>query len=596
MPVKNKLQNINTLWASLIIEELHRCGVEYFCVAPGSRSAPLALAVAAAVKDNPDIKAIVHFDERGLGFHALGLTSATLKPTVVITTSGTAVANLFPSVIEASKKKLPLIILTADRPPELRATGANQTIDQVKIFGDYVRFFFDLPCPTSKIAPETVLTTIDQVVSRAKGELPGPVHLNCMLREPLSPQQDNKDFSTYLKPLKRWQASATPYTLYAKPQITLSSDALEETLITLRTIKNGIIAVGKIAGKKDEEAVLKLAAKLNWPVFADVTSGLRLGHHQKQIIHHFDHILSFKGAEKLPVDGILHLGGRLTSNRWLQFIKTIQPEFYVMVLKHPLRNDPHHVVNLRLQSAVGDFCDAVAAELPQRKATDFLELMQKAEFVCTQACTDQLSKTDATLSEPVIAYNLTQMLPENSGLFIGNSMPVRELNLFASENGKTVRITANRGASGIDGNIATASGFAKGIHEACTAMIGDLAFLYDLNSLTLLQEFKKPFVLIVINNNGGAIFSFLPVAQAKTNFKKFFTTPHGLTFESAAQQFGLPYTHVKTTAEFKSAYYSAIQKPGGSILELQTDTADTLQAHAAIQASLEKVLPKAGIL
>jgi 2-succinyl-5-enolpyruvyl-6-hydroxy-3-cyclohexene-1-carboxylate synthase len=176
-----KLPNANHLWSSLIIEELIRNGVDYFCLAPGSRSSPLAVAVAT----NPRAKSFVHFDERALAFHALGYASAPRKACAVITTSGTAAANLFPAVIEASKKKLPLVILTADRPPELRYTGANQTIDQVKMFGDYVRWQFDMPCPTADIPANFVLTTIDQAVFRANGEVKGPVHINCMYREPL---------------------------------------------------------------------------------------------------------------------------------------------------------------------------------------------------------------------------------------------------------------------------------------------------------------------------------------------------------------------------------------------------------------------------
>jgi 2-succinyl-5-enolpyruvyl-6-hydroxy-3-cyclohexene-1-carboxylate synthase len=595
MSTKNKLQNINSVWANLIVEELQRCGVETFCVAPGSRSAPLAVAVAALANRNPKINAIVHVDERGLGFHALGLTSATLKPVVIITTSGTAVANLFPSIIEASKKKLPLIILSADRPPELRSTGANQTIDQVKIFGDTVRFFFDLPCPSAEIAPETVLTTIDYVVSRAKGELPGPVHINCMFREPLAPHQDQKDFSIYLTPLKFWQNNSAPYTHYPKPQSVLSDDGIAASLRCLLAIKNGIIAVGKISGVQEEEAVLKLAEKLNWPIFADVTSGLRLGHQEKRIIHHFDHILGIKEFD-MPVDGILHLGGRLTSSHWLKFVKTLAPRHYLMVLKHPLRNDPHHMVSLRLQSSVANFCTALAPELPQRKPSEFLKRLQKVEQLCSRDCQEQLSKQQTSLTESALAYSLTTLLPENSGLFIGNSMPIRELNLFASNEGQQVKITANRGASGIDGNIATAAGFAKGIGGPCTAIIGDLAFLYDLNSLAFLQQINKTFILIVINNNGGAIFSFLPIAQMKGDFEKFFTTPHQMTFEAAAKLFNLSHSPAKSLSEFKETYRAALAKKGTTIIEVFTDKADTLQIHSQIQSSIEDSLRKSKFL
>ena len=221
---KNKIPNLNYLWTSLIVEELLRQGIEYFCIAPGSRSGPLTVAIAR----NPKAKSFVHFDERGLAFHALGYISAANKPAVIISTSGTAVANFFPAVVEASKKKLPLIILTADRPLELRKTGANQTIEQSEIFGEYVRFRSDLPCPDLKISPEFILTTIDQAVFRANGELRGPAHLNCMFREPLVPVASDEDFSEYLKGLKSWQKTNRVYTRYVPPQKifspTVSSD------------------------------------------------------------------------------------------------------------------------------------------------------------------------------------------------------------------------------------------------------------------------------------------------------------------------------------------------------------------------------------
>src|SRR3989338_1699783 len=245
--------NLNQCWSSLIIEELIRNGVEYFCLAPGSRSSPLAVAVAT----NPRAKSFVHFDERALAFHALGYASATRKTCAVITTSGTAAANLFPAIIEASKKKLPLIILTADRPPESRATGANQTIDQVKIFGEYVRWQFDMPCPTTDIPANFVLTTVDQAVFRANGELKGPVHINCMYREPLV---GNRRESVPAE-LKCWQNSRTPYTAYVTAEKKLGVDTVNELAQKIRGIKQGIIVVGKLVGPRSEEHTSELQSQ-----------------------------------------------------------------------------------------------------------------------------------------------------------------------------------------------------------------------------------------------------------------------------------------------------------------------------------------------
>ncbi len=589
MKIQNKFSDINALWAQLTIEELLRNKVEYFCVAPGSRSAPLAIAVA----ENPAAKTIVHFDERGLGFFALGVCVATQKPVVVITTSGSAAANLFPSIIEASKKKLPLIILTADRPPELRATGANQTIDQIKIFGDYVRFFFDMPCPTTDISPESLLTTIDQALFRAKGELPGPVHLNCMYREPLAPGSMLEDFSMYLKSITHWQNDTRAYCEYQKPDLKISADTIKKTAEVLKTIKNGLIVVGKIAGKKDADAVLDLAGKLNWPVFADITSGLRLGQNQKQIIHHFEQILDENIFTKdCKIDGILHLGGRLTSSRFYQVIKKLNLKHYVMVLKHPLRNDPNHIVSMRVQGGIHDFCTDLLAKIAKRPPTHSLKILQKADSVCGKVIDDQIFCPDDSLSEPAVARLVSQLIPKDSGLFIGNSMPIRDFNIFASSKGAPVKITANRGASGIDGNIATAAGFARELKAPCTAILGDLTFLYDLNSLSLLQHPQQPFVLVVLNNNGGAIFSFLPVSKIQKGFNKFFTAPHNLTFEHAADLFGLSYTATKTVTDFKKSYRSAIETCKTTIIEVLSDPRSNQQCHQNLTQNIKNCLKK----
>ena len=279
-----KTPTINLYWSSLIIEELIRCGVELFCIAPGSRSSMLTVAAA----ENKRAKTLVHFDERGCGFYALGYASAAKKPVAIITTSGTAVANLFPSVIEASKKKIPLIILTADRPPELRYTGANQTIDQVKIFGDYVKWFFDFPTPTDEISPKFVLTTIDQLVYRAQSETPGPVHINCMFREPLTPKESTYPKIIINQKIEDWLKQKSPFTIYHKSESKIRDKDIAALSAKLRNIKSGIIAVGKLSSKTEQDAALKLAHRLGWPIFADVTSGLRLSSQDPNLIHYFD--------------------------------------------------------------------------------------------------------------------------------------------------------------------------------------------------------------------------------------------------------------------------------------------------------------------
>src|SRR3989338_4313170 len=303
----SKSPNLNLLWSNLIVEELVRSDVDYFCISPGSRCGTLSVAVA----KNPKAKSFVHFDERGVGFHALGYTSATRKACAIITTSGTAVANLFPAIVEANKKKLPLIILTADRPPELRKTGANQTIDQPGIFGSYVKWHFDMPCPTQEIKPEVILTTIDQAVHQAKGNPSAPIQLNLMFCEPLAPIKTNETFTEYLKSIKSWFVSKNPYTTYVCSIKTLKDSQNVADMIS--DIKQGLIVVGKLNSTQERQAVLKLSDKLYWPIFPDITSGLRLGNQHPNVIHSFDQILlSDPFMNKFKFDGVLHIGGRIT--------------------------------------------------------------------------------------------------------------------------------------------------------------------------------------------------------------------------------------------------------------------------------------------
>jgi len=566
MPLAASL-NINYLWAALLIEELVRNGVEYFCISPGSRSAPLTMAAAA----HPKSITFVHFDERGTGFHALGYISAAKRPCAVITTSGTAVANLFPALIETSKKKLPLIVLTADRPPELRFTGAHQTIDQVKIFNDYVRWQVDLPCPTTDIAPEFILTTMDQAVAQAKGNPAGPVHINCMFREPLAPTATKTNFKTYLKTISSWVKKTTVYTDYHLPVKTLNSTAINAVLVEINKIKKGIIVVGKLSSNKERASVLKVAKKLGWPVLPDISSGLRLGSSHENLIPYFDQILlSKKFIQQNKPEGILHLGGRITSKRWYEYIEKTRPNEYIMVLNHPLRNDPLHNISTRVECPVGYFFENINKKITARKKSSFLSAWQKANQQVEERIKQRFDK-DGPLTESAVARLITQTTPNNTGLFLSNSMAIREVFIYGHPGKKLLEIGANRGASGIDGIMATAAGFKTGLNKPVTLLIGDLAFLHDLNSLAMLKQLKYPLVIIILNNNGGKIFSHLPIAQKNPHFEYYFKTPHHLTFHNAAEMFDLNYARPETKKEFIQTYTIALKSNVSTIIEIKNE-------------------------
>jgi 2-succinyl-5-enolpyruvyl-6-hydroxy-3-cyclohexene-1-carboxylate synthase len=571
--------NINHCWGTLIIEELSRLGVDYFCVACGSRSSPLVIALA----QNKKVKSFVHFDERALAFHAMGYSAAVKKPAVLICTSGTAAANFLPAVIESSKKKLPLIVITADRPPELRQTGAVQTIDQVGLFGKYAQWAFDMPCPDTKINPQFVLTTIDQAWYQAVRNR-GVAHINCMFRQPLTLVQTSEDFKTYIKPLNRWVQSQGPYTDYVTaPQ---SAAMLPRKMIVqrLKAIKNGVIVVGKLAGAREANLVLPLAEKLGWPIFADVSSGLRLGQSHSHLIHYFDHLLYSDG--KLSFDGVLHLGGRMTSQRYYDFIGKQNLTEYIMVLHHTLRNDPNHQVSLRIEASVTNFIQTMKGLLKGRKSSTALKALSKANKNADKAIETFLAQ-DERLSEPRIARLVSQLIPEGQGLFLSNSMPIRDMGNYADFKGRAVSVNGNRGASGIDGLIASAAGYARGLDKPVTLMIGDLAALHDLNSLSMLRELPVPLIIVLLNNGGAGIFSFLPIAEFKEGFEKFWGAPHPFTLAAAASMFELNYSQPMDARHFKKAYTQALKAQTSTIIEVITNREENLKVHRLLQDAIE---------
>ena len=573
--------NINHCWGTLIIEELSRLGADQFCVAPGSRSSPLVIALAQHKK----VKSFVHFDERGLAFHAMGYSAAAKRPAVLVCTSGTAAANFYPAVIEASKKKLPLIVVTADRPPELRQAGAVQTIDQVGLFGKYVQWAVDMPCPDIKIDPQYILTTIDQAWYQAVRNH-GVVHINCMFRQPLTLVQTADDIKSYLKPLDRWARSSAPYTDYVTGFESVALPIPKKIASRLDAIKNGLIVVGKIAGPDEAELVLHLAEKLGWPVFADVASGIRLGYDHPNLVHYFDHLLlSERTVSELSFDGVLHLGGRMTSQRYYDLVLKQAPAEYIMVINHALRNDPNHQVSLRVESSVANFIQTVVGLIKPRKASKALKVLSKANKDADKAIESFLSKDDR-ISEPRIARSVSQLIPEGQGLFLSNSMPISDMGNYADFKGKKVLVNGNRGASGIDGIIASAAGYARGLGKPVTLMIGDLAALHDLNSLSMLRDLPVPLIIVLLNNGGGGIFSFLPVADFKQGFEKFWGTPHSFTLAGAASMFELNYSQPMDIKSFQKAYKQALGSQTSTIIEAVISRDENLKLHRSLQEAI----------
>ncbi|KAG6548096.1 hypothetical protein Mapa_010376 [Marchantia paleacea] len=620
-----KVVNINALWAKLIVEECCRLGITYFCVAPGSRSSPITAAAAA----NPRITCVPCIDERSMGFHAVGYGRGANKAAALITSSGTAVSNLLPAVVESSQDFVPLLIITADRPPDLHDSGANQTIDQGKHFGGFVRYHANLPAADDKLPARMVLTTVDSAANKAMSAPSGPVHINIGFREPLAGTPQTWNIAC-LKGLERWIATAAPYTQYidCNPKLlggvhpTYVAD-LEGIAELLESAAEGMIIVGGLSAAEETWAVALLAQHLGWPVVPDILSGLRIGkvmcssrvgERKVNIIHHFDQVLlSSSVSQSLRPDVVLQIGSRLTSKRLSQFLEAASPEAYIVVEEHSSRHDPSHIVTHRVQSSAADFSYTIMNATVSKPRTSFCSRLQILSEVVQREVLLRL-QAESSLTEPYVAHYVVSCLPSDSALFLGNSMPIRDSDMYAHGALNLVgdkhediwehtlphlgaRVGANRGASGIDGVLSTAIGFAAGSRKRVTLLVGDVSFLHDTNGLTLLSERvgQPPVTVVVVNNRGGGIFSLLPVADTlpETSFTSFFTTPHTVDLKKLCQAHSVDHWYVKSKEDLKTALQVVQRSPLNCVMEVESTIEENADFHRFLQVSIGQAVTRA---
>ena len=554
----------NHVWSSLLLEELHRLGVRDIALASGSRSAPLTMAAAA----HPGFRRHLHFDERGLGFMALGLAKGSGRPVAVIMTSGTAVANLWPAVAEAQLTGVPLIILSADRPPELIDNGANQAIDQQGIFGRYPVHQQNLPSPTPSIPAAFVLSSVDQALAK-QALTPGPVHFNCMYPEPLYPGEAYLDFSDYLAPLGDWLHSCEPWS----PWLQCEQHCPHQPDWDELQGKRGVIIAGRIQDPVEAQRVVQLAERLGWPLLADLQSQIRFDN--RNLIH-MDLALQNSGfvTELARAEVLLQFGARLISKRLGQFIKQHPWQDYWLVDPQPARLDPDYRLRRRLVCTPRAFATAHPVNhrhLPWHRLAERQQgISQQVRSACDR------------FSELGVCHRLNRLI--QGQLFVGNSMPARLMDMLGETGTGPSRVMTNRGASGIDGLIATAFGFSLSRDEPTTLLLGDLSALHDLNSLALLGKGSRPLVIILLNNDGGSIFRMLPVPTRDSLLETYYCLPHGLHFEHAAAMFGLNYRAPTTLDEFERDYATAL-KTGATLIEIKVpsnEVAEDLKALGSV--------------
>ncbi|WP_199250141.1 2-succinyl-5-enolpyruvyl-6-hydroxy-3-cyclohexene-1-carboxylic-acid synthase [[Phormidium] sp. ETS-05] len=616
MPID--FSNTNTVWASIIVETLHKLGLTTAVICPGSRSTPLAFAFAAA-----SLEAIPVLDERAAAFFALGIARQTGKPVALVCTSGTAGANFFPAVIEARESGVPLIILTADRPPELRDCRAGQAIDQVKLYGNYPNWQAELAIPALEMPMLQYLRQMTiHAWERCLYPVRGPVHLNCPFRDPLVPipepaamslaaEFDKEGFFDMVQPSppspplpKRERGEKDAHNTpsphlgggaggegtirvrgeeYLYNRDTPHSGVLEfmasDTHIVpwqlWQQCERGIIIAGPAQPQSPMEYVIsidRLSQILGWPVLAEGLSPLRnYASFNPYLISTYDLILRNPelAAQSLPQslapEMVIQIGDLPTSKQLREWLAATAPRRWVLD-PNPHNFDPLHgaTVHLRLGVTQLSFPDGMVAAAN----SSYLQLWCAAE-TAVGAKRDRLMSTITEIIEPKAAWVLSQVLPPETPLFIANSMPVRDVEYFWSPNNSHIRPFFNRGANGIDGTLSTAFGIAHR-QPPSVMLTGDLALLHDTNGFLISRQFRGSLTIVLINNNGGGIFEMLPVAKFDPPFEEFFATPQNIDFARLGATYGVKH-HLITSWQQLIGMLNPLPEIGVRILELQTN-------------------------
>ncbi|KYQ97345.1 2-succinyl-5-enolpyruvyl-6-hydroxy-3-cyclohexene-1-carboxylate synthase [Serratia plymuthica] len=551
----------NRRWAALLLEALARHGVRHVCIAPGSRSTPLTLAAAA----NRSFICHTHFDERGLGHLALGLAKASREPVAVIVTSGTAAANLYPSLIEAGLTGERLVFLTADRPPELINCGANQAIRQTGLYSSHPALSIELPRPTPDIPASWLASTVDSAMARLQH---GALHINCPFAEPLY-GGDEQHYADWSAALGDWWQDSQPWLREMDPHAVLK----QPDWFSWRQ-KRGVVVAGRMSAQEGEQ-LAQWAATLGWPLIGDVLS------QTGQPLPCADLWLAQPQAQRILQDAqlVVQFGSSLTGKRLLQWQEQCRPQEYWLIDDLPGRLDPAHHRGRRIRSGVAQWLELHPA---QPRSPWAQELAQLAD----QALDSVSGYLVNRFGEAQLAHRLPELLAENGQLFLGNSLVVRLIDAL-TRLPAGYPVFSNRGASGIDGLISTAAGVQRATAKPTLAVVGDLSALYDLNALALLRQCSAPTVLIVVNNNGGQIFSLLPTPQEDR--QRFYCMPQDVDFSHAAAMFQLNYARPENWGQLRQAVEQGWRQGGATLIELQvppSDGAETLR-HLVQQMAVQ---------
>ena len=551
-------------------DELARCGVREACTSPGSRSSPLVLALARESR----LRCFSHIDERCAGFFALGAAKRSGRPVAIACTSGTAAANLAPAVIEAFQARVPLLVLTADRPPELREIGAGQTIDQIDLYGSAAKWFFEVG--THDATPERARWMRALACRAAWTALegrPGPVHLNFALREPLVAAPELGDDP------QPGRSGGRPWVLRSTPGEHAAA-AGRALAVVARDAHRPVV----VAGREEPalEAVAAACERLGWPLLADPLSGARRG---AAAIAHYDALLRVEefAAGRRP-DLVVRCGDLPTSKPLRTWLDGLGPGVTQLGFDpHGTWQDPGASLEIVLAAGAAPTLAAAAGHTPTADP-DWLRSWRSADRAAAAAIDGVLG--DDGLSEPLVARALVAELPADATLFVASSMPVRDVESFAAVRDDAPRVLCNRGANGIDGTVSSAFGAAAVARGRVVLLIGDVALAYDIGGLLAASRLGLSLTIVLLDNDGGGIFEFLPIAGQRDVFEEHVATPHGLDFVHAAALYGCAFADVADLGGLRSALGEALAGDRTTIVRVTSERAANLALHRELAAAV----------
>ena len=557
-------RDATTAFARALVDEWARAGISQACLAPGSRSAPLALALAS----DDRVRVHVHLDERSAAFFAVGMSKASGRPAVVLCTSGTAAANFHPAVLEAHHSRTPLVVCTADRPPELRDTGAGQTVDQLGLYGRAVRWFCEVGVPEDHPgAAASWRSVAARAAAEALGPPAGPVHLNLAFRDPLVPTGE---------PLvdAPGRTDGRPWTSVTRPARVPDDATVARLAESVRAHPRGVIVAGWGSGASPA-AVDRFAAAAGWPVLADPISGLRRGPHA---VSTYEALLRSPGfAAGHRPDLVLRLGAAPTSKALTAWLDAGVPQ--LLVDPDGAWLDPGRAAAERVAVDADPLLAALADALVPSADPDaeWLRAWQAADR-SARAALDELLDGWETLFEGRVARDVVDALPDGATLAVASSMPVRDVEAFARPR-SGLRYLSNRGANGIDGFVSTVLGAATAATGPTVALLGDLCFLHDANGLLGAAGRGVDATFVVLDNDGGGIFSFLPQAELPEHFELLFGTPHGVDLVALCGMHGVTVERVEKATEVVPAVDAGVAAGGVRCVIVPTDRADNVARH-----------------